>query len=33
VGAGIAGCALAFQLGKEGRRVLLLERDLSEPDR
>ena len=33
MGAGVAGCALAFQLGKEGRRVLLLDRDLSEPDR
>ncbi|GBG66439.1 hypothetical protein CBR_g61482 [Chara braunii] len=33
VGAGLAGSALAFTLGKQGRRVLLLERDLSEPDR
>lgn len=33
VGAGVAGAALAFTLGKEGRRVLVLERDLSEPDR
>ena len=33
VGAGIAGSALAFKLGSEGRRVLLLERDLTEPDR
>ncbi|CAI5484993.1 unnamed protein product [Closterium sp. Yama58-4] len=33
VGAGIAGCALAYSLGKTGRRVLVLERDLSEPDR
>ncbi|GJP56721.1 hypothetical protein CLOM_g15774 [Closterium sp. NIES-68] len=33
VGAGIAGCALAYSLGKAGRRVLVLERDLSEPDR
>ncbi|KAK9812223.1 hypothetical protein WJX73_005146 [Symbiochloris irregularis] len=33
VGAGVAGCALAFAQAKEGRRVLLLERDLSQPDR
>lgn len=33
VGAGILGCALAVAFGKQGRRVLLLERDLSEPDR
>ncbi|XVF45800.1 hypothetical protein PTKIN_Ptkin02bG0235900 [Pterospermum kingtungense] len=33
VGAGVAGSALAFTLGKEGRRVRVIERDLSEPDR
>lgn len=33
VGAGVAGSALAYTLGKQGRRVLLLERDVSEPDR
>ncbi|KKZ67148.1 squalene monooxygenase [[Emmonsia] crescens] len=33
VGAGIAGCALAVTLGKQGRSVLLLERWLKEPDR
>lgn len=33
IGAGIAGCALAYALSQGGRRVLLLERDLSEPDR
>ncbi len=33
VGAGIAGCPLAFTLGKQGRKVLLIERDLTEPDR
>lgn len=33
VGAGIAGSPLAYTLGHQGRRVLLLERDLSEPDR
>ncbi|KAL1353563.1 hypothetical protein HN51_017485 [Arachis hypogaea] len=33
VGAGVAGAALAYTLGKDGRRVLVVERDLSEPDR
>ncbi|OAE34602.1 hypothetical protein AXG93_167s1130 [Marchantia polymorpha subsp. ruderalis] len=33
VGAGVAGAALAYTLGKDGRRVLVLERDLNEPDR
>ncbi|KAM1043789.1 hypothetical protein ACFX15_034346 [Malus domestica] len=33
VGAGVAGAALAYTLGKEGRRVHVIERDLSEPDR
>eukprot|EP00227_Mantoniella_beaufortii_P016330 CAMPEP_0197597274 /NCGR_PEP_ID=MMETSP1326-20131121/26939_1 /TAXON_ID=1155430 /ORGANISM="Genus nov. species nov., Strain RCC2288" /LENGTH=155 /DNA_ID=CAMNT_0043163915 /DNA_START=182 /DNA_END=645 /DNA_ORIENTATION=+ len=33
VGAGVAGASLAYALGKEGRRVLLLERDLTEPVR
>ncbi|EOX97271.1 hypothetical protein QUC31_015774 [Theobroma cacao] len=33
VGAGVAGSALAYTLGKEGRRVRVIERDLSEPDR
>lgn len=33
VGAGIAGAPLAAALGRAGRRVLLLERDLAEPDR
>lgn len=33
VGAGILGCALASALGNQGRNVLLVERDLSEPDR
>lgn len=33
VGAGVAGCALAFSQGREGRRVLLIERDLTQPDR
>lgn len=32
VGGGIAGASLAYSLGKSGRRVLLMERDLSEPD-
>ncbi|CAA0830994.1 Squalene epoxidase 1, partial [Striga hermonthica] len=33
VGAGVAGAALACTLGKEGRRVHVIERDLTEPDR
>ncbi|KAA8531532.1 hypothetical protein F0562_006241 [Nyssa sinensis] len=33
VGAGVAGAALAHTLGKDGRRVLVIERDLTEPDR
>lgn len=33
IGAGIAGSALSYSLSKTGRNVLLLERDLSEPDR
>ncbi|XP_022749233.1 squalene monooxygenase-like [Durio zibethinus] len=33
VGAGVAGSALAYTLGKDGRRVRVIERDLNEPDR
>ncbi|XP_043711200.1 squalene epoxidase 1-like isoform X4 [Telopea speciosissima] len=33
VGAGVAGSALAHTLGKDGRIVHLIERDLTEPDR
>ncbi|XP_027179092.1 squalene epoxidase 3-like isoform X1 [Coffea eugenioides] len=33
VGAGVVGAALSYTLGKEGRRVRVIERDLSEPDR
>ncbi|KAG8645780.1 hypothetical protein MANES_10G091832v8 [Manihot esculenta] len=33
VGAGIAGSALAYTLGKDGRRVHVIERDLTLPDR
>ncbi|XP_054794751.1 squalene monooxygenase SE1-like [Prosopis cineraria] len=33
VGAGVAGSALAHTLGKDGRQVHVIERDLSEPDR
>jgi len=33
VGGGVAGAALAYAQGKAGRRVLLLERDLTQPDR
>ena len=33
IGAGIAGCAIAYAIGKQGRSVLVLERNLSEPDK
>ncbi|KAH7848009.1 hypothetical protein Vadar_032759 [Vaccinium darrowii] len=33
VGAGVAGAALAHTLGKDGRRILVIERDLTQPDR
>ncbi|KAJ4962314.1 hypothetical protein NE237_022253 [Protea cynaroides] len=33
VGAGVAGAALAHTLGQDGRRVHVIERDLTEPDR
>lgn len=33
VGAGIVGSALAYSLGKSGRKVALMERDFDEPDR
>ncbi|KAJ1559078.1 Squalene epoxidase, partial [Cladochytrium tenue] len=33
VGAGVAGCTLAHSFARDGRKVLLIERDLSEPDR
>lgn len=33
VGAGILGCSLAVTLAKQGRQVVLIERDMSEPDR
>nr|BBK15472.1 squalene epoxidase [Polygala tenuifolia] len=33
VGSGVAGSALAYTLGKDGRRVHVIERDLTEPDR
>lgn len=33
VGAGIAGSALACSLAKQGRKVVLIERDLTEPNR
>ncbi|KAH0458958.1 hypothetical protein IEQ34_011772 [Dendrobium chrysotoxum] len=33
VGAGVAGSALAYTLGKNGRQVHVIERDLTEPDR
>ncbi|XP_022724947.1 squalene monooxygenase-like [Durio zibethinus] len=32
VGAGVAGAALAYALGKDGRRVRVIERDLNAPD-
>mmetsp|Transcript_8173 Transcript_8173/g.20930 ORF Transcript_8173/g.20930 Transcript_8173/m.20930 type:complete len:529 (-) Transcript_8173:52-1638(-) len=33
VGAGVAGAAVGFKQGQDGRRVLVLERDLAQPDR
>jgi squalene monooxygenase len=33
VGAGILGCAAAVTLARQGRSVVLLERNLNEPDR
>lgn len=33
VGGGVAGATLAYAQGQNGRRVLLLERDLKQPDR
>jgi squalene monooxygenase len=33
VGAGVAGCAVAISLARQGYEVLLLERSLKEPDR
>ncbi|KAL4347632.1 hypothetical protein GQ457_17G001870 [Hibiscus cannabinus] len=33
VGAGVAGAALAYSLGKDGRRVRVIERDLNAPER
>ncbi|KAA3465387.1 Squalene monooxygenase [Gossypium australe] len=33
VGAGVAGSALAYTLGKEGRRVRVIKRDLNQPDK
>lgn len=33
VGAGVVGCAAARAFGTDGRKVLLIERDLNQPDR
>ncbi|KAI9282469.1 squalene epoxidase-domain-containing protein [Umbelopsis sp. AD052] len=33
IGAGVVGCAAARAFGTDGRKVLLIERDLNEPDR
>ncbi len=33
MGSGVLGSALAATLAREGRRVTVIERDLSEPDR
>lgn len=33
IGGGIAGCAIAYGLANSGRKVVMIERDLSEPDR
>lgn len=33
VGSGVLGSAMATALGRDGRRILVFERDLKEPDR
>ena len=33
IGAGVAGAALGFALGKQGKKVVIVEHDLSEPDK
>ncbi|KAG0200304.1 Squalene epoxidase [Mortierella sp. GBA30] len=33
IGAGVLGCAFAATFGKQGKNILLIERDLTEPDR
>ncbi|KAK4150807.1 squalene epoxidase-domain-containing protein [Chaetomidium leptoderma] len=33
IGAGVAGCAIAVAFAKQGRRILVVERSLREPDR
>jgi squalene monooxygenase len=33
VGAGVVGCAAARAFGNDGRKVLLVERDMNQPDR
>lgn len=33
VGGGVLGCAMAAVLARDGRKVTVVERDLSEPDR
>ena len=33
IGAGVAGCAMAWYLGNKGVKVLVIERDFSEPDK
>ena len=33
VGAGIVGCAIGAALSRDGRKVTIIERDLSEPNR
>ena len=33
IGAGIVGAALAHSLGNQGKRVVLIERDMTEPNR
>jgi len=33
VGAGVAGCAIAVAFAKQGRRVVVIERSLRQPDR
>lgn len=33
IGAGVVGCAIAYALGNEGRKVVVFEKDMRKPDR